>query len=75
MSTFVGWPGVFTLQKTSYSVWRLITEKEPNFSAYYLFFLLVFFFKFKHQSCPALTAEMVPTPLDIAQMEPKTGTA
>lgn len=37
MSTFVGWPGVFTPEKTSVSVWRLITEREPNFSANDLF--------------------------------------
>lgn len=33
----------FPQEKTSYTVWRLITEREPNFSAYYLFFFSFFF--------------------------------
>lgn len=66
MSTFVGRPGVFTLEKTSHSVWRLIAEREPNFSAYHLFYLFnsiyLYFLDSNIRAVQQLTAETVTAP-------------
>lgn len=74
MSTFVGWPGVFTLEKTSYSVWRLITEREPNF---FLHITFLFIYSFLNSDIGAVQHWRLKwrLHLGITQTEPKTATA